>query len=246
MTDSMYQHAAFYRMLHHGRSEDLEFYLSATQGCGTVLEYGVGSGRVALPMARRGQRVVGVDLSEDMLASLREDLAREEPEVRQRLTLVHANARQLELPERFDAVTCPFNGIAHHHDHAELSAFLARVRSHLRPGGVFVLDVSLPDPPMLAGMTGEVPWFRDPVDGTVCRATEQVEYDALTQVLTITTTTRAMETEREPITMELRLRQLFPQETELLLRHHGFTVVQRELDLPGVIGYVCRVDAEAR
>lgn len=239
----MYRHPAFYRMLHHGRTEDLEFYLGATEGRPRVLEYGVGNGRVALPMARRGQQVVGVDLSEDMLGSLRADLALEPPEVRERLTLVHGDARVLELGERFDAVTCPFNGIAHHHTLDELAAFLERVHQHLRPGGVFVLDVSLPEPPMLAGMAGEIPWYRDPVDGGVCRASELIEYDPLSQVLTISTESRAMELEREPVTMQLRLRQLFPQETLLLLRHHGFEPRRRELDLPGVIGYVCEAVA---
>lgn len=239
MTDSMYRHAAFYRMLHHGRTEDLGFYLDATEGRARVLELGVGSGRVALPMARRGQHVVGVDTSQEMLDTLRDDLRAEPDEVRARITLVHADARTIALGERFDAVTCPFNGIAHHHTDDELAAFFARVHQHLQPGGVFVLDVSIPEPPMLAGMSGEVPWYRDPVDGSVCRASERIEYDPLSQVLTITTTTRAMEIEREPISMELRLRQLFPRETVLLLRHHDFAVRRRELELPGVVGYVC-------
>jgi SAM-dependent methyltransferase len=240
MADSLYAHASFYRMLHHARSADLPFYLEATQGHGRVLEYGVGSGRVALPLARRGQRVVGVDLSPQMLASLAADLEAEPPEVRARIQLVHGNAREVELSERFDAVTCPFNGIAHHHDLDELGAFLRRVQQHLRPGGVFVLDVSVPDPSLLLGTCSEIPWFRDPVDGSVCRATERIEYDALTQLLTITTTTRAMEGEREPVEMVLRLRQLFPAETMLLLRHHGFEVVRRQTELGDVIGYVCR------
>jgi SAM-dependent methyltransferase len=239
MADSLYAHASFYRMLHHARSADLPFYLEATRGCDRVLEYGVGNGRVALPLARRGQQVVGVDLSPQMLASLAADLEAEPPEVRARIRLVFGNARELELHERFAAVTCPYNGIAHHHDIDELGAFLGRVRAHLQPGGVFVLDVAVPDPSLLAGTCSEVPWFRDPVDGTVCRATERIEYDALTQILTITTTTRAMEGEREPLELVLRLRQLFPVETLLLLRHHGFEVVQRPTQLGDVIGYVC-------
>jgi SAM-dependent methyltransferase len=240
MADSLYAHAPFYRMLHHARTADLPFYLEATRGCDTVLEYGVGSGRVALPMARRGQQVVGVDLSPQMLASLAAELQTEPPAVQARLRLVHADARELVLPERFDAITCPFNGIAHHHDLDELGAFLARVRQHLRPGGVFALDVAVPDPGLLAGTCSEIPWFRDPVDGVVCRATERVEYDPLTQVLTITTTVRAMEVEREPLEMVLRLRQLFPAETLLLLRHHGLEVVHRSTELGDVVGYVCR------
>lgn len=239
MADSLYAHAPFYRMLHHERRADLPFYLEATAGRATVLEYGVGTGRVALPMARRGQRVVGVDSSEAMLASFTGDLRAEAPEVRARVRLVHGDARELELPERFDAITCPFNGIAHHHDLAELGAFLGRVRQHLRPDGVFVLDVVLPDPRLMLGSCSEIPWFRDPESGVPCRATERIDYEPLSQVLTITTTTRAMEGERPPVEMVLRLRLLFPEETRLLLQHHGLEVVRRQ-ELGDVIAYVCR------
>jgi len=182
---------------------------------------------------------VGVDASEAMLASFAADLRAEAPEVRARVRLVHGDARTLELPERFDAITCPFNGIAHHHDLDELGAFLGRVRRHLRPDGVFALDVLLPDPRLMLGSGSEIPWFRDPESGRPSRATERIEYDALAQVLTITTTTRAMEGEPASVELELRLRVLFPAETLLLLRHHGFEVVRRQ-ELGDVIAYVCR------
>ena len=242
MADSLYAYAPFYRMLHDERSEDLPFYLEATEGRGTVLEYGVGSGRVALPLARRGQQVTGVDNSASMLASLAGDLEREPPEVRARIRTIEADARTLCLGERFDAVTCPFNGLAHHHDAEQLASLFARVREHLRPEGVFVFDVAVPSLGLLEGTSTEYPWFRDPVDGAVCRATERAQYDTLTQVLTLTTQKRTMEDDREPVEMVLHLRQFFPQEMLLLLRHHGFEVSERRVELGDVIGYVCRVD----
>lgn len=245
MSESLYAFASFYRMLHHERRADLPFYLEATAGCERVLEYGVGSGRVALPMARRGQHVVGVDSSEAMLASFAADLRAEPPEVQARVRLVHGDARELELPERFDAVTCPFNGIAHHHDGDQQAAFLGRVHQHLRPGGLFVLDVVLPDPRLMLGSCSEYPWFRDPDSGVPCRATERIEYDALAQLFTITTSVRAMEGEREPVELVLRLRVLFPAETLLLLRHHGFEVVHRQ-ELGDVLAYVCRASSTPR
>lgn len=239
MADSLYAHASFYRMLHDERTADLPFYLEATEGRERVLDYGTGTGRVALPMARRGQQVVGVDSSAAMLASFTADLQREPPEVQGRVRLVQADARELSLHDRFDAVTCPFNGIAHHLDLAQLGALLERVHEHLRPGGTFALDVLLPDPKLMLGTCSEIPWFRDPETGVPCRATERIEYDPLAQVLTVTITTRAMEGAREPVEMVLHLRVLMPQETLLLLRHHGFQVV-RQQDLGDVIGYVCR------
>lgn len=238
--DSLYRYPSFYDLLHFGRGSDLPFYLDATEGCARVLEYGVGSGRIAIPLARRGQQVVGVDPSEPMLAALHARLDDEPDAVRDRVQTICGDARELELDERFDVITCPFNGIAHHLELEELGAFLGRVRQHLRSGGRFVFDVAIPSPALLAGTSSDIPWFRDPVEGFVCRATEQIEYDSIAQVLTITTTKRAMEGEHEPVQMVLRLRQLFPAETLLLLLHHGFEVMQRNTELGDVIGYVCR------
>lgn len=241
MTAGLYEHAAYYRMLHHDRASDLPFYLEHTTDCPRVLEYGVGNGRVALPLARRGQAVTGVDLSAAMLASFADDLRREPPEVRDRVRLVEGDARTTRLGERFDAVTCPFNGICHHHTLEQLGAFFDRAREHLTPAGRLVFDVAVPSPSLLSGTTSTIPWFRDPVDGVVCRATEQIEYDPLSQCMTITLTSRAMDEPRDDLVMTLRLRQLFPQETMLLLRHHGFVVEHRE-DLGDVLGYVCRAE----
>ncbi len=238
--DSLYEHPAYYGMLHGERRSDLTFYLEATEGRAQVLEYGVGRGRVALPMARRGQRVLGVELSPQMLADLHRRREDEPPDVRERLRTIRGDATALELPERFDAITCPFNGIAHHLTLERLAAWLARVRQHLRPGGCFVFDVAVPNPTLLAGTVSEIPWFRDPRSGVASRATETIEYDPMRQVLTVTLDARPMEGEDAPVSMVLRMRQLFPQETQLLLRHHGFEVLEQNTDLGDVIGYVCR------
>ena len=46
-------------------------FLAGLAGRGAALELGVGTGRIALPLARRGVRVYGIDLSEAMVARLR-------------------------------------------------------------------------------------------------------------------------------------------------------------------------------
>ncbi len=239
--DSLYSESAYYRMLFAERAHDVPFYLRVTDdlGDGEVLELGVGDGRVALPLAAEGRRVTGIDLSESMLAALEARLTEAPEEVRARVHHQRADTRTLRMDRRFARVLCPFNGVAHFHDAEALAQLFATVRAHLAPGGLFAFDVMIPDPALLAGGASSVPWLRHPRTGAVCRLEERYEYDAISQVLTITTTLIERETDATQ-TLTLALRQLFPEETRLLLARHGFTIVERTRELGDSLAYVCR------
>src|SRR6266508_1976166 len=72
---------------------------------GPVLELGVGSGRVAVPLAKDGTQVVGIDRSKGMLARA----AKRAKEQRAKLTLVEADVRTLSLERTFPLVIIAFN-----------------------------------------------------------------------------------------------------------------------------------------
>lgn len=237
--DSAYRSTAYYRMMYGDRSNDLPFYIQlVTASGGEVLEYGVGYGRVALPAARAGATITGVDNSGPMISQLKENLREESPEVQQRVRTEFGDARTLQLGRRFELVMCPFNGIAHHHTQPQIAAFLERVREHLDADGLFAFDTLIPDPKLLAGTSSEVSWLRHPETGMVSRATESVTYDEVTQVLTISMEIRSMSGDRPPDVYKLELRQFFPQETMLMLDHYGFDILRR-VNLGDVMGYVC-------
>jgi SAM-dependent methyltransferase len=241
--DTLYSESAYYRMLFAERASDVPFYLRVTDHLGAqddVLELGVGDGRIALPLAAAGRRVTGVDRSESMLAALELRLTDAPAEVRERIAYQNADTRALRLERRFARVICPFNGVAHFHDAAALSDFFATVRAHLAPDGRFALDVMIPDPALLSGGSSSVPWLRHPRTGAVCRLEERYDYDPLSQVLTIATTLIERETETAQ-TLALSLRQLFPEETALLLAHHGFDILERTRELGDSLAYICAV-----
>lgn len=237
--NTLYTEPAYYRMLFRERTHDRAFYERVTRAGQTVLELGVGEGRMALALAEADRRVLGVDLSEDMLAALERRKKEHSPTVAARVTAMRGDARTLRLRRSFDRVIQPFNGLAHFHDPDSLAELLATVRAHLSPGGVFAFDVMLPDPRLLAGGASSVPRVEHPRTGRVCRVEERYDYDALRQVLTVTTTLVDRES-GDAQTLTLLLRQLFPQETLLLLEHHGFEVVERTEELGDSLGYVCR------
>lgn len=95
---------------------DLPFYLElAEQSPGPVLEIACGTGRVLLPIARKGIEVHGVDNSLPMLTILQANLADEPHDVRQRVTLHEGDMRDFRLAARYPLVMIPFRPMQHMH-----------------------------------------------------------------------------------------------------------------------------------
>lgn len=124
---------------------DVDFYVAtAVQSGGPVLELGCGTGRVLIPTARAGIRIVGLDLSSHMLQVCQERLAQEPEEVQARVDLVQGDLRDFQLDTTFALVTIPFRPFQHLTTVADQRACLGCVRRHLNPDGRLVLDVFNP------------------------------------------------------------------------------------------------------
>jgi SAM-dependent methyltransferase len=214
----------FYTGAYRTRRHDIDYYVRAARDSGgPVLEYGAGNGRIALQIARAGIEIEGVDLSRPMLDDFERRLANEPPSVRRRVKLHHGDMREVELGRRFALVTLPFNAFLHLYHRTDVEAFLARVRSHLQPDGVFLFDFSIPEP----GDLVRDPETRfpsspllDPETGAPVAYAERFEYDPLRQLLLV----RIELTGPDGVlhTMPLTHRQYFPREMEALLHYNGF------------------------
>jgi SAM-dependent methyltransferase len=123
--------------------EDVAFYVEeAVRSGGPVVELGVGTGRIAVPTAAAGIRVVGVDSSSEMLV-----VAREQAElggVTKLIDFHHGDLRDPQLEGQFPLVTIPFRSLLHMETHRDRQAALAAVRGLLAPGGHFIFDVFTP------------------------------------------------------------------------------------------------------
>ena len=80
---------------------------------GPLLELGCGTGRLTLPLARAGHRIVGIDTAPHMLARCRTKLEAEPGPVRDRVTLVEADMTSFDLNEGFAQIHCPFGSFHH-------------------------------------------------------------------------------------------------------------------------------------
>jgi SAM-dependent methyltransferase len=123
-------------------TEDIAFYVDlAVESGGPVLEIGVGSGRVAIPVALAGVPVVGVDRSPVLLELARAKAAPHAVDLR----LVEADMRRLPELGKFPLVIVPFRAFLHLRDDGERLAVLRSLRARLQPGGALAFDVFHPD-----------------------------------------------------------------------------------------------------
>ncbi len=113
--------------------------LSDLAGDGAVLEFGIGTGRLALPLARAGIEVHGVDASEDMLARLRAKPGGSE------VAVSVGDFADVSVPGTFSLVVLAVATIfALPDQEAQLRCF-ANAAAHLMPGGRFVVEAWIPE-----------------------------------------------------------------------------------------------------
>jgi SAM-dependent methyltransferase len=114
-------------------------FLAGIAGGGAALELGIGTGRIALPLARRGIRVHGIDLSEQMVARLRAKPGSEE------IAVTIGDFATTRVEGTFSVAYLVFNTIMNLTTQDEQVACFRNVAAHLEPGGCFVIEVGVPD-----------------------------------------------------------------------------------------------------
>jgi SAM-dependent methyltransferase len=190
--------------------EDVAFYLEEARAAGgPVVELGVGTGRIALPIARAGIPVVGVDSSERMLEVCRRRAAR--MGVEDCLDLRLGDLRHPPVDSTTSLVLCPFRSYLHLPTDADRRAALEAARRLLEPGGRFVFDVFAPAPDDIAETNGR--WLeREP------EIYERADWDANARSFTLRVRGPAAETAME-------LAWTSPEEWRRLLEETGFEVL---------------------
>jgi len=224
-TEAHYRDAVYYEQAYRRRRHDVRFYADLAEELGgPVLELGVGTGRVAREIARRGIDVVGVDLMREMLEHAEARLAREPRAVRDRVELRRGDLRDVRLGGRFPLVISPFNVFMHLYELRDVERALATVRAHLRPRGHFAMDVLMPDAASLARDPDRIyrcGTIRHTGDGRRYLYRERFRYDPVTQVQTIDLIFQDAEDLGKLKVTPLAHRQFFPAELRALLHYNG-------------------------
>ncbi|WP_314174440.1 class I SAM-dependent DNA methyltransferase [Streptomyces winkii] len=114
-------------------------FLARRAGRGPALEFAIGTGRVALPLSRRGIRVAGIEMSEPMLEQLRKKPGGSE------IPVSVGDMASARAPGRFSLVYLVFNTITNLLSQDEQVECFRNAARHLEPGGRFVIEVGVPD-----------------------------------------------------------------------------------------------------
>ena len=201
--------AALYDPWSRSVREDVDFYVAqARKSGGPVVELGVGTGRIAVPVASAGIRVIGIDDSEGMLEVCR--ARAEEAGVSDLVELRVGDLRRPPVVELVPLVTCPFRALLHLESDAERLDTLRAVYRLLRPRGRFVFDVFAPSMEDVEETNGR--WLeREP------GIWERADWDLERRVLTLAVRGSSGET-------AMRLAWRAPEEWRLLLEQAGFEV----------------------
>ncbi|MBJ7595664.1 MAG: class I SAM-dependent methyltransferase [Candidatus Dormibacteraeota bacterium] len=146
--------------------------LADLAGQGAALEMGIGTGRIALPLAARGVRVHGIDASEAMVARLRGKSGAEAIDV----TL--GDFASTRVDGRFSLVYLVFNTIFNLITQDEQVACFQNAAAHLEIGGSFVVELTVPD------LQAIPPGQNIAVIAVDARAMSFDVYDVVTQRLT--------------------------------------------------------------
>jgi SAM-dependent methyltransferase len=167
--------------LEHAHDYDVPFWLALAEREGApVVEWGAGTGRVAIPLARAGSDVTAVELSENMIEVGRKKGTPVE--------WVRGDMRSVKLGRRYRLAICAFNSFLCLPSPDDALAYLHNAREHLQPGGLLGIEVSafspeeLYDPP--GGPQLRHDFTRELPQGDLNRFSIS-RYDAASQLLTM-------------------------------------------------------------
>jgi predicted TPR repeat methyltransferase len=192
--------------------------LAGLAGDGAALEFGIGTGRIALPLARRGISVHGIDLSNAMVSRLRNKPGGAE------IAVTMGDFASTRVPAEFAVTYLVFNTINNLTTQDEQVACFVNAAAHLTSGGSFVIEVGVPAlrllPPGQRAVpfdVGEKHWAYD-------------LYDCATQAFS----SNYVDDEGDRARLwSIPFRYVWPAELDLMARIAGLTLVERWQDWDG-------------
>ncbi len=228
--------AEIYDLEYRWKNEDVDYWVKLAGEYagneGTALELGCGTGRVLIPVAESGVKVIGIDESPYMLAQAKDKYERLSGAVQERIGLLDGDMRTFQSEQKFNFVYVAFNSFLILRTVEDQLAVFDMARRVLAPGGVFAFDIFVPDIKRLANQERPARFGLE-VDQTLGEIGVRLQresmprYDLYNQQIHVTfrhSEYRDNVLQRQWVS-DLQLCYIFPRELEHLVARAGFEMV---------------------
>ena len=214
---SKYANPEEYDETYKSYTADLEF-IEAHLGESTqsIIELACGTGRLAIPLAKQGHLVYGVDIDAGMLKYAQHKADAEGVNIH----LSVQDCTQLNLPIKSNFIYMTGNSFQHFLTNESQDALFASVKRHLNPKGEFIFDTRNP----ILHELSIVDILEETIElnGETTKVINKEAYNHLTQILECTSTYISSNNEYKD---SIKLRYTYPLELKRLIQQHGFELV---------------------
>lgn len=219
-----YEDPEYYDLEFQDYLNDLPFLVEwANKQKGTIVDLGCGTGRVTIPLAQQGHKLIGVDLHEGMLNQAREKTANNSLSVEWTLQ----DCTKLSLNILVPLIYMTGNSFQHFLTNESQNQLLQSIHNHLEENGIFIFNTRFPILSELAEVEESTRIYLDKRSRKIREKTIETYYP-LTQILHCTSAREILKgTEVGSIEQDsISLRYVFPLEMERLLTQNGFAILE--------------------
>ncbi len=221
MQFDIYSDPQLYDAAHEWKTNDIEFITNcALEYGGPILEMASGTGRLAVPLIKRGFNYTGVELSEPFAEFTKKKLT----PIKSDHDIVQGDMKNIDLKKKYKFIFIGFNSICHLLTNKDVSRFFNCVYAHLLDGGLFLIDTFVPNPIFLYRPNLKTPVMEfDLPNGERCIVNEINQYDPVTQINQIKWFFESSKVDQFLFDMHM----IYPDTIDRLLSESGFKIYNK-------------------
>jgi len=212
------------------RTVDIPFYKEQVEEHGDpVLELACGTGRLTIPIAKEGNKIIGLDISKRLLKHAEKKASKEGLGI----DWILGDMRNFSLDKKFKLIFVSFNSIQHILSLKDLERVFENVKRHLQPEGRFIVEFFNPDLNILnrdPQEEHEVMEYENPYGEGKVKITENTSYEKAKQILHLTW---FYDFEDKKECREWTSRIWFPKEVDAVLKYNGLEIEHKYGDFDG-------------
>lgn len=193
---------------------------------GIIMDLACGTGRLAIPLAKNGYHMIGVDIHDGMLKEAKKKSAT----LNLPIEWLQQDCTKLHVPTTSHFIYSVGNSFQHFLTNESQDGFLSSVNKHLEIGGIFIFGTRFPSVEELLQPSTEEYW-KSYTDRDTLHTVDLYtisHYDALSQIQHYTTIRKYKNSDGQIVDekrTKISLRYVFPKEMERMLCNNGFEIV---------------------